>query len=234
MAAKAEIKLEKRAKKSGRIAEVEQPLADSAGIRTLAPVQRRTLEYLKKFMGEHGFMPSLREICEYIGVKSPSTAHFHMGRLEEKGFISRNEDGSYSVIEAKEMDTALSSYSVPLRGVIAAGSPIEAIEDSAATVDVPPQFFHCRGEIFCLQVTGDSMIGAHICDGDLILVRKAQSANDGDIVVALLEDGTATLKTFRRLKGGKVMLVPHNPNHQPITLDKVDIQGVLVGLMREL
>jgi repressor LexA len=102
------------------------------------------------------------------------------------------------------------------------------------TVDVPPQFFAQRGEIYCLQVTGDSMIDAHICDGDVIIVKRQETADDGQIVVALLEDNSATVKTFRRLKGGKVMLIPHNPNHQPITVDKVSIQGRVIGLMREI
>ena len=78
------------------------------------------------------------------------------------------------------------------------------------------------------------MIDAHIMDGDVIVVEKKQTADDGQIVVALLEDNTATLKTFRRLKGGKIMLVPHNPNHKPITVDKVDIQGRMIGLIREI
>jgi len=112
--------------------------------------------------------------------------------------------------------------------------PIEAIEDPNLTIDIPPQYFSKNRELYCLQVTGDSMIDAHIMDGDIIVVEKRNTADDGQIVVALLEDNTATLKTFRRLKGGKVMLIPHNPEHKPMTLDSVDVQGRLVGVMREL
>ena len=136
------------------------------------------------------------------------------------------------------------SNAVPLFGLIAAGSTIEAIGDSSVFVDIPPQFLDSRsaqgrvpggrGEIYCLQVTGDSMIDAHIMDGDIIIVRRQDTANDGEIVVALLDDGCATVKTFRRLKGGKVMLIPHNPKHQPMTLDKVTIQGRVIGLIREM
>lgn len=201
---------------------------------SLAPVQRQTLEYLRNFISEHGFGPTLKDIANYIGVRSPSTAHFHLTRLEEKGFLTRGDDGSVELLERQELHTTSQPFAVPLLGLIAAGSPIEAIEDTTVTVDVPPQFLDSRGEIFCLQVAGDSMIDAHIMDGDVIIVRKQDTADDGQIVVALLEDGTATLKTLRRAKGGKIMLLPHNPKHSPITVDKVDIQGRMVGLLREM
>ncbi|MCB0360758.1 MAG: transcriptional repressor LexA, partial [Bdellovibrionales bacterium] len=200
----------------------------------LAPVQRRTLEYLRTFVAEKGFAPTLKDIAQHIGVRSPSTAHFHLSRLEDKGFIRRGEDGAISLIDKEELTSELSSVGVPLVGIIAAGAPIEAIEDTTVTIDVPSQFLDSRGEIYCLQVTGDSMIDAHILDGDIIIVKKQAVADDGQIVVALLEDGGATLKTFRRLKGGKVLLMPHNPRHKPITVDNVDIQGRMIGLIREL
>lgn len=201
---------------------------------SLAPVQRKTLEYLRSFVSDHGYAPTLKDISQHIGVRSPSTAHFHLARLENKGFIKRNEDGSYELQESPELEPVLGSCAVPLAGVIAAGRPIEAIADTAVTVDVPTQFMQKTGEIFCLQVAGDSMIGAHIMDGDVIVVRRQDTAVDGEIVVALLDDGTATLKTFRRMKGGKIMLLPHNPTHQPITADNVTIQGRVVGLLREM
>lgn len=201
---------------------------------SLAPVQRETLEYLRKFIADNGYAPTLKDISNYIGVRSPSTAHFHLSRLEDKGFIRRGPDGSIELVEREEFQAHSGPCAVPLVGLIAAGSPIEAIEDRTVTVDVPPQFLDSRGEIYCLQVTGDSMIDAHIMDGDIVILKKQDSADDGQIVVALLSDGTATLKTFRRLKGGKVMLVPHNPSHQPLTVDSVDIQGRLIGLIREV
>ncbi len=200
----------------------------------LAPVQRKTLEFLRAFISDNGFAPTLKDIAESIGVRSPSTAHFHLSRLEDKGFIRRGPDGSFELIERDELSLPLSPCAVPLLGIIAAGAPIEAIEDRSIVVDVPPQFLDTPGEIFCLQVSGDSMIDAHIMDGDVIIVKRQDSADDGQIVVAMLDDGSATLKTFRRLKGGRVMLVPHNPQHRPITLDHVTIQGRMVGLIREL
>jgi len=203
---------------------------------TLAPVQRQALDYLKNFILEHGFAPTLKEISEYLGVRSASTAHFHLSRLEQKGFIRKGAQGSIELIEKSPEDFKIQSSpcAVPLLGLIAAGAPIEAIEDGTVTIDIPPQYFDRKRELYCLQVTGDSMIDAHIMDGDVIIVEKRDTADNGQIVVALLDDGTATLKTFRRLKGGKVMLIPHNPKHTPITLDSVSIQGRLVGLIREL
>ena len=201
---------------------------------SLAPVQRRTLEYLRNFIADHGYGPTLKDIATSIGVKSPSTAHFHLTRLEDKGFIQRGEDGSIELSDLEELKSSSSPCAVPLLGSIAAGSPIEAIEDQSVLVDIPPQFLDRKGDIYCLQVTGESMIDAHIMDGDVIIVRRQDTADDGQIVVALLEDGSATLKTFRRLKGGKVLLLPQNPAHKPIKVDNVDIQGRFIGLVREV
>ncbi|MCB0310729.1 MAG: transcriptional repressor LexA [Bdellovibrionales bacterium] len=197
---------------------------------TLAPVQRQTLEFLRNFIAEKGYAPTLKDIAQHIGVKSLSTAHFHLERLEDKGFIRRGEDGFLELVESAKPE--LGPTAVPLVGVIAAGHPIEAIENTAM-IDLPSSMVAGRGEVYCLEVSGDSMIDDHICDGDIIVVRKQNSADQGQIVVALLQDGTATLKRFRRLKNGKVMLIPSNPTMSPITIDKVDIQGVLMGVVRE-
>ena len=217
-----------------QLSKKKSPEATWHSTHSLAPVQRDTLEYLRSFISEKGYGPTLKDISAYIGVRSPSTAHFHLSRLEDKGFIRRGDDGSIELVERDEFELTPGPASVPLFGYIAAGSPIEAIEDRSVTVEIPSHFLTSTREIYCLQVTGESMIDAHIMDGDVIVVSKQDTADDGQIVVALLEDGSATLKTFRRLKGGKVMLIPHNPNHQPITLDNVNIQGRMVGLLREM
>jgi repressor LexA len=203
---------------------------------SLAPVQRQALEFLRNFISEHGFAPTLKDIAEFLGVKSASTAHFHLSRLEQKGFIKKGLQGAIELVDGPSDDPLFSGspYSVPLLGLIAAGAPIEAIEDNSVQIEIPSQYFSKNREIYCLQVTGDSMIDAHIMDGDIIIVEKKNTADDGQIVVATLPDGTSTLKTFRRLKGGKVMLIPHNPQHKPLTVDSVDIQGRLLGLIREL
>ncbi len=201
---------------------------------SLAPVQRETLEYLRRFIADNGYGPTLKDIATYIGVRSPSTAHFHLARLEDKGFIQRGDDGAIELVEREDAAIPSAPFAVPLLGLIAAGSPIEVMGDTTVTVNVPPQFFDSRHEIYCLQVTGESMIDAHIMDGDIIIVRRQDSAENGQIVVALVENNFATVKTFRRLKGGKAMLVPKNPAHQPISADNATIQGRVIGLIREL
>lgn len=198
---------------------------------TLAPVQRQTLEFLRNFLAERGFGPTLKDIAQHIGVKSLSTAHFHLERLEQKGFIRRGDDGMIELVNCSRPE--LGPTAVPLVGVIAAGMPIEAIENKTM-VDIPSSMIDGRGEVYCLEVSGDSMIDAHICDGDLVVVKRQDSADNGQIVVALLEDGTATLKTYRRLKNGRVMLIPANPTMVPITLDGVTVQGRVVGIIRQL
>ena len=198
---------------------------------TLAPVQRQTLEFLRNFLADKGYAPSLKDIADFIGVKSPSTAHFHLERLENKGFIRRGADGMLELLD--RVTPELGPTAVPLVGVIAAGRPIEAIEQ-ATTIEIPPTMIDGRGEVYCLEVSGNSMIDEHICDRDIVVIKKQDSAEDGQIVVALLEDGNATLKKYRRLKSGQVMLIPANPAIQPITVDKVTIQGRLIGVIREL
>jgi repressor LexA len=211
----------------------KRQLTDTSGFQsnTLAPVQRQTLEFLRNFLSEKGYAPSLKDIAEFIGVKSPSTAHFHLERLENKGFIRRGTDGMLELLD--RVTPELGPTAVPLVGVIAAGRPIEAIEQST-TIEIPPSMIDGRGEVYCLEVSGNSMIDEHICDRDVVVIKKQDSAEDGQIVVALLEDGGATLKRYRRLKSGQVMLIPANPSMQPITVDKVTIQGRLIGVIREL
>jgi repressor LexA len=194
-------------------------------------VQRQTLEFLKNFLADKGYAPSLKDIADFIGVKSPSTAHFHLERLEDKGFIRRGADGMLELLD--RVTPELGPTAVPLVGLIAAGRPIEAIEQST-TIEIPPHMIDGRGEVYCLEVSGNSMIDEHICDRDIVVIKKQDTAEDGQIIVALLEDGNATLKRYRRLKSGQVMLIPANPTMQPITVDRVAIQGRLIGVIRDL
>ena len=198
---------------------------------TLAPVQRQTLEFLRNFIADKGYAPALKDIAEHIGVKSLSTAHFHLERLVDKGFILRSDDGGLEIVDAATPE--LGPTAVPLMGVIAAGIPIEAIEQKTM-IDIPSSMLDGRSEVYCLEVSGNSMIDAHICDRDIVVIKRQDIANDGEIVVALLEDGSAPLKTYRRLKNGKVMLIPANPTMKPMTLDEVTIQGKVIGLLRDL
>ena len=216
---------------AGKTAKSEPRLEESFRSSTLAPVQRQTLEFLRNFMAENGYGPTLKEIAAHIGVKSLSTAHFHLERLEDKGFIRRGEDGMLELIDIATPQ--LGPTAVPLVGTIAAGMPIEAIENPTM-IEIPTSMIDSKGEVYCLEVSGDSMIDAHICDGDIVVIKKQDYADNGQIVVALLEDGTATLKTYRRLKSGQVMLIPANRSMNPMTLESVTVQGRLIGVIREL
>lgn len=221
---------------TGSSARGAAPIGSGSPVRSvrsssLAPVQRQTLEFLRNFIADKGFGPTLKDISEHIGVKSLSTAHFHLERLEQKGFIRRGDDGMIVLVDVETLE--LGPTSVPLVGVIAAGAPIEAIQNTT-WIDIPSRMIASKGEVYCLEVSGDSMIDAHICDGDIVVVKKQDYATDGQIVVALLEDTSATLKTYRRLKTGQVMLIPANPRLQPLTVDKVTIQGRVVGVIREM
>lgn len=199
-------------------------------VATLSPVQRRTLAFVRDYLAEHSAAPSLRQVADAIGVSSPSTAHFHLERLAQKGFIERGPGTDIRLLDITP--PALSNTAVPLVGVIAAGVPVEAIEQQSF-VDVPSHLVSGKGEVFCLEVSGESMIDAHICNGDIVVIKKQSHADDGQIIAALLPDGSATLKTFRRLKNGKAMLIPANPTMSPMTVDEVTIQGRVIGLLRE-
>ena len=200
-------------------------------------------DFIKKFISENGYAPSLKDIANHINVKSISTAFFHLERLAEKGFIVKGENGSIELInqnnnESSESSMSLTNYlencQVPLVGIIAAGVPIEAIENTNTMITIPPSMIDGKGEVFCLEVQGNSMIDAHICDEDIVVVKKQDYAENGQIVVALLDDGSATLKTYKKLKNGQVMLIPANKDFVPITLDSVKVQGKVIGIIREM
>ena len=210
---------------------------------TLSTVQKKTYDFIKKFISENGYAPSLKDIANHINVKSISTAFFHLERLDEKGFIVKGENGSIERInqnndESSESSMSLTNYlencQVPLVGIIAAGVPIEAIENTNTMITIPPSMIDGKGEVFCLEVQGNSMIDAHICDEDIVVVKKQDYAENGQIVVALLDDGSATLKTYKKLKNGQVMLIPANKDFVPITLDSVKVQGKVIGIIREM
>jgi len=198
---------------------------------TLAPVQRKTLDFLRKFIAEYSYAPSLKKIAEHIGVKSASTAHFHLERLVQKGFIVREADGLITINEISNIE--LGPTAVPLVGLIAAGEPIDAIE-TPEMIDIPSAMIQNKGEVYCLEVSGNSMIEEHICDGDIVVIQKQDTADNEQIIVGLLDDNTATLKRYRRLKTGKIMLIPANSTMEPIVVENVTIQGKLIGVIRQV
>ena len=193
--------------------------------------QREILDYLNEFITEHGYAPSLEEIGRRFGLSSLATVHKHLTNLQEKGFIKRAWNRSRSV-EMIPTQTAGRSVDLPLLGYVAAGVPIEAIA-TAETIAVPEDLVG-RRDTYVLRVRGNSMIDEQICDGDLVIVEDRKTAQNGEMVVALLSGSDVTLKKLYR-ENGKVRLQPANPTMQPIFVDpeQVQVQGVVVGMMRK-
>ena len=196
--------------------------------------QQEIYDFILSFTNEHGYPPSVREIGAAVGLKSPSTVHFHMKSLEEAGVIVKAEGKTRAISlpgvsvgsVAEEADPRANQ--VPVVGNVAAGSPIlaqECIEDYL-TFDTQG----LSGEHFALRVRGESMLNAGILPGDLVVVHRQQEARNGEIVVALFED-EATVKTYQR-KNGRVWLLPENPDYEPIDGTYAEIIGKVVAVVR--
>ncbi len=193
--------------------------------------QREILDWIKGFIDEHGMPPTVREIGSAFGMKS-SSAFDHLKALERKGRLRRGDLGARSLIlEGSEAQPQCEHVDVRVVGRIAAGSPIEAVEDDLGAVPVNKDLLRGRGG-FALRVAGDSMVEEGIHDGDYVIVLEQETANDGDIIVALI-DGDATLKKFYR-DGDGYRLEPANGKMEPIPVNSGDfrIQGKVVGVMR--
>lgn len=205
---------------------------------SLTKRQKEVLDYLVNFINKRGYSPSFEEIGHALKLTSLATVHKHLSTLEKKGFVRRGYNQSRS-IEVRQLPKPVSDQlaarratDLPLLGRIAAGQPVEAIEDreSLSLADFT------RGQNnFVLQVRGESMRDDHILDGDYIVVEQTQVVNPGEIVVALVGEGDATLKRFFREAGGKVRLQPANSQMSPIIVNanEVRIQGRVIGVLRK-
>jgi repressor LexA len=193
--------------------------------------QREILDYLNEFIQQHGYAPSLEEIGRRFSLSSLATVHKHLTNLQEKGFIKRAWNRSRSV---ELVPTRLGGRAVelPLLGFVAAGLPIEAIAGTE-TISVPETIAGKR-DSYVLRVKGSSMIDEQIRDGDLVIVEDRKSADNGEMVIALVGGQDVTLKKFYR-ENGRVRLQPANPAMEPMLLpaDQVQVQGVVVGVMRK-
>lgn len=202
----------------------------------LSQKQFEILEYMKKAVREKGYPPSVREICDAVGLKSTSTVHGHLERLERKGYIRRDPAKPRAIEIFSDNDSGNSDGSsrelieVPIVGTVTAGIPIWATENIEDTFPIPSDYAP-NGNIFMLRVKGDSMINAGIFNKDLIMVRQQNTADNGDIVVALIED-FATVKTYYK-ENGYIRLQPENPTMSPIIVRDVSILGKVVGLYRK-
>jgi repressor LexA len=203
--------------------------------RELTGRQQQILDYIRGEIHRRGFPPSVREIGEAVNLSSSSTVHSHLAALEKKGFIKRDpsKPRALEVLDYRDPDRAIDYgqvKAVPVVGQVAAGSPILAAENIESTMPLPAEF--AEGSTFILRVRGDSMIGAGIFDGDFVVVRQQSSADNGDIVVALLDD-EATVKRFFR-ESDRIRLQAENPTMEPIYARDVRILGKVVALFRRL
>ena len=204
-------------------------------MKKLTPKQQRVYDFLLAFTAEHGYPPSVREIADGTGLKSPSTVHFHLKALEEAGAISKSAGKTRAITPIREEqpepvteETRAGADRVPVVGSVAAGAPIlaeECVEDYL-TFDTNG----AAGEHFALRVRGESMMEAGILPGDLVVVHRQQSVRNGDIVVAIFED-EATVKTFRYVDG-HVWLMPENKDYEPIDGEGCGILGRVVAVVR--
>jgi repressor LexA len=195
--------------------------------------QKEILDYIGDFIGDRGYAPSFEEIAQSFGYSSLATVHEHLSNLERKGYIRKSYNESRSV-ELVNQHHGQPSVELPLFGVVAAGLPIEAIADNE-TLTVPPDMVRKRKDNYVLRVEGNSMIDEQIRDGDYIVVQAQQSAEDGQMVVALVSGESATVKKLYREDGNQIRLQPANQTMGSIMVDanEVQVQGVVVGVIRK-
>lgn len=202
---------------------------------TLYKRQRQILEFITQYIQRNGHSPTLQEIATALGVSSLATVHEHLEAMEKKKVIRRH-DGAVRGIEILDekmagLTSAPVAMELPVLGFIAAGAPIEPHTDPNATINVPPTMMTGKKRAFVLQVKGDSMIEAGILDRDYVVVEQTEAANNGEVVVALLENGFATLKRYFK-EATRIRLEPANSAMSPIFVTKVRIQGKVVGVIR--
>jgi repressor LexA len=227
-----------RTGKAGKVAELPDGPPDSTG---LTPRQQRVLNVIRDSIEHRGYPPSMREIGEKVGLTSSSSVAHQLRTLEEKGFLKRDPNRPralqvFSPDEAVVDETGIgdampTATYVPVVGRIAAGGPILA-EERIEEIFPLPKTLVGEGTLFLLEVTGDSMIDAAICNGDYVVVRQQPNAENGEVVAAML-DGEATVKTFQR-KDGKVWLLPHNEQYDPIDGTHATILGKVTAVLRRM
>ena len=202
----------------------------------LTDKQEKILTVIKKFIAENGYAPTIRELCNLCGLSSTATMFVHLKNLTNKGYIKQTEN-KFRTIElnvpneySKNNDSVVE---VPLLGKVAAGNPIEAIENPDNYFSLPKELIPQNNEVFTLEVNGESMINAGIFDGDIVIVKKQNVANNGEIVVALTDENEVTLKRFYKEKD-HIRLQPENDYLEPIILKNVTILGKAIGLYRKI
>lgn len=196
----------------------------------LTAKQKGLLEAIQEYVQDHGIMPTYRELASAVGASSPATIHKHVSLLEKKGYLLRH-DGGRSLSLTPKATAVRPAFGLPLRGLITAGAPIEAIETND-TIDVPGDLVVDEVNSYVLKVKGTSMIDDGILDGDYVVVERNPSPRNGDIVVALLDNAYATLKRFYR-EAARIRLQPANSTMSPIYATDPLIQGVVRAVLRK-
>lgn len=198
--------------------------------------QTDTLIYIKKYIISHGYPPTVREIGKALSVSSPATIQSHLNCLEEKGYIRKDTAKNRTIellVDNEFKDNSDNVIEVPLLGKITAGNPIEAIENPGEYFSLPSYLIPKDKEVFTLNVDGESMINAGILDSDIVIVERRNTAYNGEIVVAMTDENTVTLKTFYKEKD-HFRLQPENDTMEPILLNNVTILGKAIGLYRKI
>lgn len=198
--------------------------------------QKKILEFVTEYMNENGYPPSIREICQGVGLSSTSTVHAHLETLKKNGFLEKADSKSRGIrvkhSNISEIVGENDVVNIPVIGKVAAGSPILATENLERTFPIPADFIGTSTPSFMLKVKGESMIEAGIFDGDYIIVKQQSVANNGEIVVALIND-EATVKTFYKEKD-HIRLQPENSTMEPIIVKEAVILGKVAGLIRKM
>jgi repressor LexA len=198
--------------------------------RDLTPRQQMIFNYIQKIIDERGYPPSVREIGEAVGLKSSSTVHSHLVNLEKRGYIRRDQTKPRAI---EIIGNNSSIVRVPVIGDVAAGKPVLAFESPECTFPLPASFLNTTNKVFMLTAKGDSMLKAGIFSGDYLVVSQQHTAEDGDIVVALINDEEATVKRFFKEKDC-IRLQPENDFMEPIRTKNVKILGKVIGVLRKI
>jgi repressor LexA len=208
--------------------------------------KQKIVEFIAATLRARGYPPSVREIAKAVGLASTSAVHHHLAALEREGYLERGATQSRAIrltptaalqaglaAELVPQVPVREAFTLPVIGEIAAGGPIEAYQDASETLSVP-DILAPSGDAYVLRVRGDSMIDAHIEDGDFVVIRPQQTAHNGDIVVAQVEENAVTLKRFFKDGPGRIRLQPANEAYPPQIYEDVRIQGKLIGVIRRL
>lgn len=201
-------------------------------INGLSDKQQKILEFIKQEIATRGYPPSVREIGLAVGLRSTSTVHAHLEKLEKKGLIRRDptKPRAIEILNDNLLEDNSDIMKVPIIGSVSAGNPILAFEEVEDYFPLPLNYFNKNTDVFLLRIEGESMINAGILDGDLVIVEKQPVAKNGDIVVALIED-SATVKRFFK-EDGYIRLQPENSHMEPIIVDNCTILGKVIGVFR--